>query len=349
MFFVFLGLGSMKLPKLKSLFMGGVATVLFTSVIGTSALASTTLRLSTLYKPGSDGVIAAEAMAKRVAERTEGRVTINVYPADQLGDWVEVHDQVAGGSVDIAMQPLSTTSDRRLAIGWFPYTFATYDSVEQAMSRGGFVDTIVSEIIEEQGMKLLGVFGVGMGGAGFANAIDDPGNPDLKRSLKVRVWPGGVTHRHLMERFGFSVATIPAAELFTAMQTGVIDGQIGATAELTYDNLREVTHTWVQYNDHFESNWIFMNNRRFQSLEPADQQILLDVAQEITKERFAELKERDEEHQQRLRDFGVEVVTFSDDELEALAAVVRQDVWPKISSELGDDVYRRLKAEVGVD
>lgn len=334
--------------RLKSLLVCSIATLAFTTMSATAG-AQTTLRLSTLYKPGSDGVVAAEEMSRRVAERTDGRVVINVYPADQLGDWVEVHDQVAGGSVDIAMQPLATTSDRRLAIGWFPYMFETYDSAEKALSKGGFVDTIVSEIIDEQGMTLLGIFGVGMGGAGFAGDIEEPGNPDLKRSLKIRVWPGGVTHRHMMERFGFSVATIPAAELFTGMQTGVVDGQIGGTAEMTYDNLKEVTKTWVQYNDHFENNWIFMNSRRFNSLSPEDQQVLVDVAQEITMERFEVMKERDEQHLQNLRDFGVEIVTFTDEELAELARVVREDVWPKISGELGDDVYNRLRAEVGLD
>src|SRR5690554_4445032 len=120
--------------------------ILALTLISSSVFAATTLRLSTLDKPGSDGALAAEALAERVAERTEGRVVINVYPASQLGDWVEVHDQVASGSVDMAMQPLATTSDRRLAIGWFPYTFPTYDAVEKAMSKGGFVDEVVDEI-----------------------------------------------------------------------------------------------------------------------------------------------------------------------------------------------------------
>lgn len=312
-----------------------------------SAMAATNLRLSTLDKPGSDGELAAQELAKRVAQRTDNRVLIKVYPASQLGDWVEVHDQVANGSVDIAMQPLATTSDRRLAIGWFPYMFPTYEAVEKANIRGGFVDQVVGEIAADQGIKILGMFGVGMGGAGFAKDIEDPSNPDLKRSLKVRVWPGGTTHRHMMERFGFSVATVPWAELFTGMQTGVVDGQIGGTAEMTYDNLKEVTKTWVQYNDHFESNWIFMNAKKFATLDPKDQQIVEDAAQEITKERFVQLKIRDAAHLQRLRDFGINVVTFDDTQLEKLANVVRNDVWPKISGELGDDIYQRLKTAVG--
>lgn len=326
----------------------GSALLTFALLAGGS-MAATTLRLSTLDQPGSDGAQAAEELSRRVKERSEGRVVINVYPASQLGDWVEVHDQVAGGAVDMAMQPLASTSDPRLAIGWFPYMFPTYEAVEKATRQGGFVHNVVDEIIDAQGMTLLGIFGVGMGGAGFAKEFDEPENPDIKRNMKVRVWPGGVTHRHMMERLGFSAATIPWAELFTGMQTGVVDGQIGGTAEMTYDNLKEVTKMWVQYNDHFECNWIFINTKSLESLDEADQQIVRDVAQEIATERFEQLKARDAEHLQRLEDFGVKIVTFSDEQLEGLAKVVRADVWPKISGELGDDIYARLRKEVGLD
>lgn len=311
-----------------------------------SAFAATNLRLSTLDKPGSDGELAAQELAKRVAERTDQNVLIKVYPASQLGDWVEVHDQVAVGAVDMAMQPLSTSSDRRLAIGWFPYMFPTYDAVAKATTSGGFVDQVVSEIAAEQGIKVLGMFGVGMGGAGFAKAVDDPANVDAKRSLKVRVWPGGTTHRHMMERFGYSVATVPWAELFTAMQTGVVDGQIGGTAEMTYDNLKEVTKTWLQLNDHFESNWIFMNAKAYKALDPKYQAVLQEVAQEITKERIEQVKVRDAEQLARLEEFGVNVVRFNDEQLQSFARATREDVWPKISSELGDDIYQRLRQAV---
>ncbi len=325
------------------------ASLLALAMASGSAWSATTLRLSTLDKPGSDGATAVERLAQRVQERTDGRVVIKVYPASQLGDWVEVHDQVATGAVDMAMQPLSSTSDRRLAIGWFPYMFPTYEAVEKATSQGGFVHNVVDEIIAEQGMTLLGIFGVGMGGAGFSKAVNDPANPDAKHNMKVRVWPGGITHRHMMERFGFSAATIPWAELFTGMQTGVVDGQIGGTAEMTYDNLKEVTKTWLQYNDHFECNWIFVNTNSLNKLDEADRKILMDAAQETTRERFEQLKVRDAEHLERLRDFGIEIVTFSDEELENFARVVRADVWPKISDELGDDIYARLRKEVGAD
>lgn len=314
-----------------------------------SVQAATTLRLSTLAKPGSDAAVAAQEFAKRVAERTGGEVKVNVYPASQLGDWVEVHAQVMQGAIDMAMQPLSTSFDKGLAIAWFPYMTATYDSAEKAFSAGGFVAEIVDGIIEKQGLKLLGVFGDGMGGAGFAARVEEPGNPDIKKGLKIRVWPGGTTHRYLMENFGYNVAVVPWAELYTGMQTGVVDGQIGGTAQMALDNFKDITETWVQYNDHFELSWFFMNRSRFDSLPEADRKAIMDVAQEITKERFEAVRKADAKALDVMREAGIEVVTFDDSTLERLASTAQREVWPQIEDEVGSEVMSQLKTAIGVN
>ncbi|WP_404421401.1 TRAP transporter substrate-binding protein DctP [Thalassospira australica] len=308
-----------------------------------------TLRLSTLMKPGSAGVIAAEHMASEINKRTNGRVQIDVYPASQLGDWTEVHELVSQGAVDMAIQPLSTSFDKRLAISWFPYSVTTYESAEKAMTKGGYIDAMVDDIISDQDMKLLGVFGDGMGGAGFVKAVPDASNPDTDRDLKIRIWPGGTTHRHMMERLGFSTVTVPWAELYTGMQVGVVDGQIGGTPQLLIDNFKDITKTWVQYNDHFEAAWIFINKNSFDGLSPEDQQALVDISQEVTHARFAEVKAADEKFLQEMRDAGIDVVTFSDAELEKLASVVRQDVWPTIADEIGADTLDVLRKNVGMN
>ena len=101
-----------------------------------------------------------------ISSRQDRRtITVTVYPASQLGDWTEVYNQVIAGAIDMAMQPLSTDSDKRLAITWFPYTFTDYASAAKALSADGYITKIVDDIIAEQGLKLLATYGAGMGGA----------------------------------------------------------------------------------------------------------------------------------------------------------------------------------------
>ncbi|WP_249690903.1 TRAP transporter substrate-binding protein DctP [Stappia sp. WLB 29] len=327
-----------------------IATLLaITTLLLTGAAHAETLRLSTLKQPGSDGAQAAEKFAALVGERTEGRVEVKVYPASQLGDWTEVYEQVMQGAVDMAMQPLATADDKRLAITWFPYAFTNYETAKQSLSPGGAVFDIVSEAIADKGLTPLGVYGEGMGGAGFAGAVENPSDTELKRNLKIRVWPGGVTHRVLLERFGFNTATLPWAELYTGMQTGVVDGQIGGTAGMALESFKDITKTWVQYNDHFEGDWFIVNSERYASLSEADQKILLDAAQEVSSERFEQVEAADAKHLDTMRQAGIEVVTFDDATLDKLAGVARTDVWPQIAGELGEETFGQLKSSLGID
>lgn len=319
------------------------------SVALLSMASADTLRLSTLKQPGSDGAQAAERFAELVSEKTDGALTVRVYPGSQLGDWTEVYEQVIEGAVDIAMQPLATSSDKRLAITWFPYAFSDYESARVALAPGGSVFEIVEDVIGDQGLTPLAVYGAGMGGAGFPTDVNDPYDLDASHDLKVRVWPGGTTHRVLLENLGYHTAAVPFAELYTAMQTGVVDGQIGVTATITLENFADITKTWVQYNDHFESDFIFMNSDRFSELSPEFQDAVREAAVEISEEQFTAVEAADEASLQKMRDMGVNVVTFDKDQLQAIADRARAQVWPEIKDELGDETYEALRNALNLD
>lgn len=308
-----------------------------------------TLRLSTLKQPGSDGAIAAQHFADLVSEKTDGELTVKVYPGSQLGDWTEVYEQVIEGAVDIAMQPLATSSDKRLAITWFPYAYSDYDTARGALAPGGSVFEIVKEVIGEQGLTPLAVYGSGMGGAGFPTEVNDPYNLDAKHDLKVRVWPGGTTHKVLLENLGYHTAAVPFSELYTAMQTGVVDGQIGVTATITLENFADITKTWIQYNDHFETDFIFMNSDSFNSLSPEFQDAIRESAEQVSNEQFVAVEAADEASLQKMRDMGVTVVTYDKEQLQAIADKVRSQVWPEIKDELGDETYEALRSALNLN
>src|SRR3546814_7860228 len=92
----------------------GLASVL-TLALSATAPAQTVLRLSTMAEPGSDHLEYVDSFVQKVKEATGGRIEIKVYPANQLGDWTEVHEQVMQGAVDMASQSLSTKFDKAMA------------------------------------------------------------------------------------------------------------------------------------------------------------------------------------------------------------------------------------------
>ncbi len=310
--------------------------------------AETTLRLSTLFSADSDGGRAAQAFADQIEQGSNGRIQVLVFPDSQLGDWAQTHEQLMQGSIDIGLQPLSTDVDRRLAVAWFPYIAPTYAEAQKVFSAHGFAYKLVDEMIAPQGLRLLGVYGVGMGGAGFTTRVTQPQNPGAKHGLRVRVWPGGTTHKVMMQRFGYEVASVPWADLRDAMQSGSIDGQIGGTAEMALENFKDITKTWVQYNDHLELAWFVINSKRLDALPREDRYLIQDIAQKIAYKRFNEVRKADARNLQRMQEAGIEVIRFSDQELENLAAFTRQKVWPEIAGELDEATMKRLYGTVTV-
>lgn len=316
--------------------------LLVTSALATAASAQTTLRLSTMAEVGSDQLEYVETFAQKVEEATEGRIQIKIYPANQLGDWTEVHEQLMQGAVDMASQSLSTKFDKAMALAWFPYTITDYESAREAYSRGGHVYDVIAEALEKQDIRLLGVYAAGMGGAGFTKPVPNPGDPNAERNLKLRIWPGGETHRVLMERFGFSTAPLPWAELYTGLQTGIVDGLVGGTPEMQYQSLKDVTKVWVQYNDHFEPSWLVASKQRFEALPEEDQKIIADIAHEMTLASMEAMEERDNYYLKALEEAGVEVILLSKEELEAYAKIAREEVWPKIAGEIGEENMQKI-------
>ena len=121
------------------------------------------------------------------------------------------------------------------------------------------------------------------------------------------------------------------------MQTGVVDGQIGGTPTMALESFADITKTWVQFNDHFELDYFFINSDRYAALSEEDQKALQDAALEVAATRFAEVEAADEAALQTMRDAGVEVVTFDDAMLAKLADTARTEVWPQIVDELGPE------------
>lgn len=334
---------SSPIKHILKLGMVAIAASTLTFVASTS-FAATSLRLSHPAPPGSEQDDWSNEFAKRVETQTEGRVSVRVYPANQLGDLEEVYELIRYGVVDAAVQSFSTKYDKRLNISWFPYSVSTYAEAEKSWSDGGFIFDVVNDLLKPQNITMLAPYAVGMGGMAVSSDVTNPANPDGKhKDLKIRVWPSGVgTQRPVLERLGYSSATMPWAELYTGVQTGVIDGMIGGTPENAVRDWNGIVKTWLQINNFFEVNSLIFNSKKFNSLESIDQTTIQTIATNMATERFKRVAQADIEYRQQLRDKGVTVVTFSDSEMKAISTAIRTDVWPKIKDEIGDELYTKL-------
>jgi len=318
------------------------------SLISINSWSADMMRLSAIEPPNSTVVQFANNLSDRVSQSTEGELKIKVYPSSQLGDWVEVHEQVMEGTIDLAVQPLSNSFNEVLALQWFPYAALDFESGKKAFSKGGVIYDTLNEALAEQDIQILGAFVSGMGGIVYTKEAPKPRDPNANQGLKIRVWPGGTTHQALLDRLGYQTAPIPWSDLYTAMQTGVVDGAIGATPELAMNNFADIAKMWVQNNDHFEVSFIAVNKPRFDALPSSQRRALAKAASDLSDERFDVAEQEHNKFLQQMRDKGIKVVELNKVELQSVAKAVRQDVWPKIQNEIGADNMQKLKQALNI-
>jgi TRAP-type C4-dicarboxylate transport system substrate-binding protein len=150
------------------------------------------------------------------------------------------------------------------------------------------------------------------------------------------------------EALGYIATPIPYAEAYSAIQTGIADGQMGGPPFQGWQ-FKDVNKVWIQYNDFFESWWFAVNMDVWNKLSPEDQAIMLKAAQEESEIQWARAEELDEEYRQKLtKEYGWTIVKLSQEELDAVATHVRKTVWPKMEEIVGKELMDRIYKESGI-
>ena len=303
-------------------------------------------RLTQVMPVDSDQHRRALAFAEEVKQKTDGRISIQVHSGGVLCDWVECHERVMRGDYELALQPLAPTYDPRLNIGYYmPYLFTNTTEAKEAYKRGGWVFNMVDELLVDQGIKGLALFP--MGWAGMTTREEPEGWREMKpNKMKIRVMPLKACEL-TYERLGFIPSTIPYNEAFSAIQTGVADGEMGGPPFQGYQ-FRDIQGVWIQYNDYLEPWWFFINLKLFNELSEADQKVLIEAAERQVQSRWDYFLKEDEEYRQKLKDFGLKVLVPTDPELKAFAKAIREDVWPKMEPLMGKTLVDRCREAVGM-
>ena len=244
----------------------------------------------------------------------------------------------------MALISVPSQFDQRLELTYFPYLLENYEQVKTEYAPGGFLFDILDGLHDNLGVKLLGFNIEGFGGFGTTKPAEAPADPDTKKTVLIRVPPMDV-FKLSTEAMGYPTVSIPYAETYTALQTGVCEGWTGGPPVLTWLNYRDVIKYFYQYNCYLETESWLINKDLWNKLSPEDQKLFMETAQMLQLKSVAVSEREDTEYLQKLKDFGMEVTTFSDEELAVVAAKVREVAWPKLEKRVSPEIMAKLKAQ----
>ena len=304
-------------------------------------------RLSTQGAKDDPLNTAAYNFAKEVLNVSGGRIKIDVFPENLLGDWQSAYEETMRGTIEIDATCLSSVYDPRTGIVYIPYLVTGWADVKVLYAPGGFVYDKTAEILRGQGIELLSshpsdFMGVGLRGKPPAN-VKVPKTP---KGLKVRVWADPAAEG-IMKGFGYMPTVLPWSEVYTSMQMGVVDG-VYTNCVSMYNWVRDLTKTWVYDHSLFEGWFFIMNQKLFNSLSAEDKNIVKGAILKQQDIRMAQAEKDDLATVEKWRTYGVEVVTFTPEELASFRDSAIKDIWPDLYPKIGrtilDEAAAWLKA-----
>ncbi len=166
----------------------------------------------------------AKKFAELVEEESGGRVTVAVFPNDQLagGKSTKGIEMIAVGGADLAAYATSVMSvlDGQMSIATIPWSFDNYTEARTVIDETG--GDYYAKVLEEKGITYLGSFHNGF--RQISNSRHEVRTPEDVQGLKIRV-PGSEVYMDFFRELKADPISMSWSEVFTAIQQGAIDGQ----------------------------------------------------------------------------------------------------------------------------
>ena len=207
---------------------------------------------------------------------TNGDIQVQTFPNGQLGKDNEVVAQVKAGVIQSGIHSVGGFASIYPMMGVIDVPFAFPNiSATYAVFDGPFGAKLAADIEQKTGLKVLG-FGDSGGFFHFTNSKRPIKSPEDMKGLKIRTM-GLDTHKAIVSALGGQPSVIPWAEVYTALQTGVADGQMNPVPIISFAKMNEV-QKYLTLSGHLFAPYVWVMNKAFyDSLTPQEKLVLNDA------------------------------------------------------------------------
>jgi TRAP-type transport system periplasmic protein len=310
-------------------------SVTIAALLLSTAAHAETLRLA--HESSSNSLIqeASLLFAKTVAEKSGGDIEVQVFPDGQLGDEAAIADGVGNGSIDIGLGGVVDPIDPKLNVITLPFLFKDLDAVHAFLD--GPVGKEVFSTGADNGFHMLGALDSGF--RQFALTKGAVNTPADMKGVKIRV-PGNPVLLATMNALGALPQSIPFGEVYTALQSGVVDGTEPEMRDFADQKWYETTKYMSLSNYVWTPNCWFMNNDRYEGLSDKDKAAVDEAVVETTAWYRGKLADTYAEVQKTLEGNGV---TFNTVDQAPFRDMVGP-VYAQFGKEWGDDLVAKVRS-----
>ncbi len=255
--------------------LGVIVCACILSVTGIAA--AEVLKLGNSYPPDHPSNVAAKRMAEILAAKTQGKLTMELYPSGQLGSDKDNVEGTIMGTQDMVLIGSGGISQfsPRLGIGECPYLWRDIDHMNKVLD--GPVGTELGEdLLKGRGLRILTTFYYGRRHLTANKPIH---RPEELKGFKLRT-PQVPVILEMAKSWGANPTPLAIGELYLALKTGVVDGQENPIPTIDAFKFYEA-QKFIMLTSHIITPLlVIINERAWRKLSPDYQKVLMDAAQE---------------------------------------------------------------------
>jgi tripartite ATP-independent transporter DctP family solute receptor len=230
-----------------------------------------------VHVDGYPTVQAVRWMSERLAAQTDGRLRIRVYHAGQLGREGDTVDLARFGALDIVRVNFASLNNAFPSTRVFslPYVFESVAHMRRAAD-GKPGAAVLEEFARRE---LVGLAIYDAGSRSFYNVRRPINEPRDLHGLKVRVPPSDI-FLATIAALGGNPTPLPFGEVYSAMQTHLIEGAENNWRTFHTSRHFEVAHYWSQSDHSYSPEALLMSRRTYDALSSRDREIVVEAARE---------------------------------------------------------------------
>lgn len=264
-----------------------------------------TLKMAYVMGPVGAAHEAAQEFARLVEEKTEGTVTVKLYPSAQLGKDRELAEGLAFGNSDFVLGGLASVAAYipQYEALEAPFTFRDYEHMDHVL-HGEIGKEVAEKLRELKGILILEWW---PRGPRYLTSNKPIHSPEDVKGMRLRV-PELPTYIEAWRILGANTTPITYSEMFMALKQGLVEGQENPLEVIQSASLYEV-QDYVIETRHMLSAYMLMTHERvMERLDPAQQQAIREAAHEAAKFEFEVMQRKESEYVEALKNEGMEFI-----------------------------------------
>jgi len=301
------------------------------------------LKASDVHPPGYPTVVAVEEMGKKLSEATKGRLSVAMYPSMQLGGEKEAIEQAQVGAIAFARVSVGALGPvvDQLNVFNLPYVFRNTAHMQGVID--GPIGQELLENVTNSGKGLIGLAWMDAGARNFYDTKRPINNIADLKGLKIRVM-GNPMFVDMANSMGANGVALGYDQVFSSLQTGVIDGAENNPPSFVFDNHYQVAKFYTIDEHLIVPEMVVMSKKIYDSLSKEDQALVIKFAKEAQQEERKLWDVYQQKALEKAAASGIVITQVSAADKKAFQDAVKP-VWDKYGPKYADMIKRIQEAK----